>query len=492
MATLQFKLCSARNFHTAARNMRYLKYRLSLRRYFPATLLESFRIMQAHTDTIIIGQSAVEAILGSSENNVLELSVSMAHARGVSSFILAADGEYLPRNIRPGTSLERSLLEDLSRRHSEDIQPCPPVTDSSFIFNVLRFKTPLETFIEVTIVDEHPLQSVFHMRYSHHMAFVSSSHTVMLYPRSTLLDRVTLDFTTPCFQGSKMRVSCFANASFTVNPALTAADALDHTKDSSVYLRYVGDRKSWCEALPPLRAGEGDSMVANDTLPTNHSWQAMYSASTPPVLAFRLFYFEDLMESYFLAPPVYDFVNTVIQAPLNHPSFALREQPLRLTQMFASVVERAFAIFDDDEARFSILLIQLLQGLVHAKRRFPFAVQPSAAIASSLHNIFLNLPSLWGGTAKVNFLLLCRGLAYRHFWTQATVTFSVSQSSRAVGKPVVHTHLAINMANGDILSGLNYIKVSDIADGKKAGLFFDIDPSSPCWKLLRHDRPDVL
>ncbi|KAK7049489.1 hypothetical protein VNI00_005520 [Paramarasmius palmivorus] len=409
MESLYDKLRAVRNLKTATHAIRYFKYRHSLSSYFRPIDLDTFRTMQSYTKALIVGKSAMRVLMGTCSNDHLELSVARRYARCVASFLLAIKLEYIPNEGQQTSSPEHALLQNLKHRKSVQFTPYTPLTTDSFVFTVLNFRVPRSNaIVQVIVTDDHPLQFVFCLRFSHDMAFVSASHTFMLFPKSTFLDQITLDFAAPMGQSGSMQDRSFGDKVFVVNPALTATDVLDHTRDISAYVRRIGDSRTWTSALRPLAVTDLDVGSHDDSVPTLDSWQLIFAPFRPPIFMSFLSTTMESTQEYFVAPAIRDLVAMKNFEPgVDQRSGTTSQHPITQLQATAETIKQALFVLEDEEALYPILLAQLQRSFQLSARTFPSAIQPSASVGSTLCKLFLATPALWNGAIKVAVTFKC-------------------------------------------------------------------------------------
>ncbi|VDC03935.1 unnamed protein product [Peniophora sp. CBMAI 1063] len=230
--------------------------------------VDGFRTMQAKTGTLVSGSTALQLLDRTTyTNSDLDLYVDHRYAGDVVTYLLEQEGYSFERRGHQDVNAHRALENVV---HIQDVyglpEPVPAMPGylGRGIRAVLDF-TRGDKKIQLITSKKAPLDIILLFHSTCVMNVITHQRAYSLFPRATLIDRVTLAINT-AGEGERWDIARqkYANRGWRVVDLGNESLALEESTDFQSMDRWVGDSETWTvPLLPKLPHLEDDFMSIN-------------------------------------------------------------------------------------------------------------------------------------------------------------------------------------------------------------------------------------
>ncbi|KAK7032058.1 hypothetical protein VNI00_013427 [Paramarasmius palmivorus] len=212
-------------------NRLVLNYVQFILHYIGHGVWNEFRALQVTTGTIIAGIAVLGCFTKVDADLPMELFVIAKHAPDILQFLLDAGYTFkpsMPESMWPADWSD-IIWEEVGNSNTPDANMSMYtriLNKFAHVANVYVFRGPFKQEIRVVATNYSPFDLIFAMPSTRYMNFITGTHMFMLFPRTTLHQRATIDFEVPQGVNFSIRESAFFDEPISVNPFLTALHVL--------------------------------------------------------------------------------------------------------------------------------------------------------------------------------------------------------------------------------------------------------------------------
>ncbi|KAK7027429.1 hypothetical protein VNI00_015265 [Paramarasmius palmivorus] len=241
----------------------------------------AFRQIQAESDALVVGASALGCAVVPDPNAPVQVAVGMAHIRRLLRFCLDANLTFhsnLPEEMRHGDP-KKTVWLDLqysNTGHANKTPYTPTVDDDRWLANVFRFETEKGKSVEIMLSNGSSMDVVLGMQSTLHLTIVTARDILMAYPKTTLDLGYSLDARLPHGASVRSTDPSLPNWDMVTNPHLNGYDVVAPRTELTLLPRYFGDRLTLRIPLTVIDLPSDPSLPGSRESIALHSWQLRF------------------------------------------------------------------------------------------------------------------------------------------------------------------------------------------------------------------------